>query len=237
MKFLAAVVFALFTSTASGTPVADLESESPQLAGLLVRYTSYHEALLKYARMQGFREPYEMWATVVHEVIHIDSAAHQGYFIEGIYYEPYVSPEHWPRLRNRDIAPLMRAEERGLIHSVYMQSTPNNNLGNILDEVNAYTHVLRFVCKHEPASTRRQANNLIGHLNVVEAYLRIARISARSDYEALLHNRLSAGAVTTLTQRAWSALLACGIPSAELATTEAADFTRAVESLNKPRLR
>lgn len=229
MKFLVSLLLALVAGVASGNPIDDLKRENPPLARLLSQYASYQEGLEKYARQQGFREPYELYSVIIHEEIHIDSAVHQGYFIDGVYYEPYIGSEHWPSLRNRDIAPLMRPEERGVIHSVYMPSTPANNLGNILDEVNAYTHVLGFVCKHEPKSAARQANNLVGHLNVVEAYLRVARTSVRGDYDALLHNRWSAGALATITQRARSALLACGLPLAQLPRQEAAYFINAMD--------
>jgi hypothetical protein len=153
---------------------------------------------------------------------------HQGYYIDGIYYEPYVGTQHWPGLRNSDIAPLMKPHERGLIHSVYMRATPNNNLGNILDEVNAYTHVIGFVCKHEPQSAVRQIDNLVGHLHVVEAYLRVARLRAPGDYQTLLQNRFSAGALKTITERAWTALSACNWSLEQTPHHEAAFFIQSI---------
>ena len=223
----------LLLASASGnlmaSPTDDLKREAPAIYRLVSEYASYHTGFASYASQQGFRRPYENLATVAHEMIHLASAKHAGYFIDGVYYEPYIGAEHWPNLRNRDIAPLMRTEERGLIHSVYMRATPDNNLGNILDEVNAYTHVLPFVCKHEAESAPRQAQNLIGHLNVVEAYLRVARTGRPSEYATLQKNRLSSGAIVTITSRAWAALQGCGLPAAQLPNQEATYFARSLK--------
>lgn len=78
MKFLVSFLLALVAGAASGNPIDDLERENPPLAGLLSHYASYQDGLEKYARQQGFREPYELRATVIQEVVHIDSAVHQG---------------------------------------------------------------------------------------------------------------------------------------------------------------
>lgn len=208
------------------TPIDDLKRDNPVLARLATEYANYQSGFSQYANQQGFRKPYENLATAIHETIHLASAMHAGYFIDGVYYEPYIGAEHWPSLRNRDIAPLMQSEEKGIIYSVYMRATPNNNLGNILDEVNAYTHVLGFICRHEPESAGRQAVNLIGHLHVVEAYLRVTRTNRPDEYAKLIGDRLSAGAITTITTRAWSALLACGLSAAQLPRGEADYFNR-----------
>lgn len=216
-------------TSVAAKPIDDLQREQPVLAQLLAEYPGYQSGLEAYARQQGFRQPYENLATVVHEAIHIASAVHQGYFIDGVYYEPYISQEHWPSFHNRDIAVIMQAEEKGVIYSVYMRSTPENNMGNVLDEVNAYTHVLGFVCQHERNSVGRQATNLIGHLHLLEAYLRTTRTSRPEEYATLLKNRLSAGAIRTITTRAWDALMGCGLPAAQLPRQEAIYFVRSLK--------
>lgn len=228
MRSIGILLLALVSNSLAASPLNDLKEESPSVYQLVNDYSKYQAGFTAYAAQQGFRRPYEKLATVAHEMIHLASATHAGYFIDGVYYEPYIGAEHWPSLRNRDVAPLMRTEERGLIHSVYMRATPDNNLGNILDEVNAYTHVLPFVCKHEAESAPRQAQNLIGHLHVVEAYLRVARTSRPTEYAALQKNRLSSGAIVTITSRAWAALQGCGLPSAQLPNQEATYFARSL---------
>jgi len=223
MKYIG-LLFLLPIFWANASPLDELRKEEPALYRLIDEYKSYHSQFYKYAMQQNFVQPYESVATVAHEIVHLASATHQGYFIDGMYYEPYVGASNWPSLRNRDIAPLMRQEERGIISSVYMRATPANNLGNILDEINAYTHVLSFVCRHEPTSVGRQVINLIGHLNVVEAYLRVTRTSRPDEYMVLLQNRLSSGAIYTITSRAWSALQNCGVPTTQQPRVEVLHF-------------
>lgn len=235
MKTFTMALLSAVSIAAAASPESDLATENPKLAQLTKDYASYVKPMMEYARMQGFTAPYEQYITMIHELSHISSASHQGYFMDGVYYEPYVAPEYWPTLRNKDVAPLMLPDEKGPIYSIYMPSTPANNLGNILDEVNAYTHGMTFICKHEPQSAKRQAANLIGHLNVIEAYLRTARTRLPAEYKTLIENRLSAGALTTITQRAWAALSACGLPQGTLGSGEATNFIRAFEtSVRRP---
>lgn len=230
MKKLFPLLLLSILKTVSATPESDMEKELPRLFQLTKDYAEYVEPMRAYANRQGFRAPYEQLAVTLHELSHLASAAHQGYFIDGTYYEPYIAPEHWPSLRNRDILPLLLAGERGPISSIYMPATPENNLGNILDEVNAYTHGMAFICRHEPQSAKRQATNLLGHLNVVEAYLRTARTRLPNEYQALLKNRYSAGAIKTITERAWVALATCGLAQSSLPNREAMVFVGALEN-------
>ncbi|MQA40758.1 hypothetical protein [Rugamonas aquatica] len=205
---------------ALATPLDLLQTQAPQLARLYAAYPQYGDGLSRYAAGQGFSRPVERLATVVHELIHIDSAAHQGYYIDGVYYEPYLAASAWPSLRNEEVGPWMRGDEKGNIYSLYMRATPKNTLGNALDEVNAYGQVLPFVCRNEADSADRQIRNLLGQLYVVEAFLRVARMARPEDYRALTRRHASAGALKTITGRAWYALVACGVPAAQLPNQE-----------------
>jgi hypothetical protein len=205
-------------------PHSALAREHPDLQKLFNEYRIYAPAFEKYAHRQGFRKPVEQLATVVHEMVHVASARHQGFFIHGTFYEPYVAASAWPRLSNRDVMPQMLLPEKGLMHSVYMAATPDNRLGNIIDELNAYAHVMPFVCRHERESAEKQVRNVVGLLHIVEAYLRVARIVSPGEYAALLANRASAGAIATITQNAWSALAGCGLPRAMVPRSETEAF-------------
>lgn len=204
------------------TPTERLQADYPALHRLRIEYAAYEENFISYGKKQGFLNPYESLGTAVHELVHLASAKHYGFFIDGVYYEPYVEPAAWPSLHNEDVIPEIATAERGRIYWNYLRNTPRNNLGNILDEVNAYTHVLKFICMNEPQSCRRQADNLIGHLQVVEVYLRLTRTKRPGEYAALAKNRQSLGAIRTITGRAWDALLACGLPGVQLPRQEAA---------------
>lgn len=209
---------------AGSLPAEALKVGYPDLHRLYKAYEAYVPTLEQYATRQGFRMPFEHLGTVVHEIVHIASASHQGYFIHGTYYEPYVTPSAWPNLRNRDVMPNMLSAEKGIMYSVYMTSTLDNRLGNIMDEVNAYSHVAPFVCRHERESAEKQVRNLVGLLHIVEAYLRVARIVATVEYSALLSNLASAGAIVTITRNAWSALAACGVPRQMVPRSETEAF-------------
>lgn len=151
-------------------PEADLAAEAPPLVNVLHLYSAYRPALEHYAQIQGFIRPYEQLATVIHELIHVDSAAHTGYWINGAeYIRPYVTEKQaWPTITNKDIFPKL---VEGPIANQYARNTPNNTLANCIDEINAYTHVIGFVRTHEPESLSKQVSALEGHIQMAEVYL------------------------------------------------------------------
>lgn len=206
-----------------------LASYSRMLSQLQVQYIDYVPTLSRYANSQGFNQPYENLATTVHELIHIASAHHSGYFIDGNYYEPYVDSRYWPALKNREVLPGIREHEKGVMVSLYMRSTPDNNLGNVLDEINAYSHVAPFVCQHESQSAEKQVRNLTGLLHIVEAYLRATKALPNEAYTRLVTNPVSSGALATIVTNAWRALMACGVDRRMIPQHEASAF------INDPR--
>lgn len=210
----------ILVGDANANPLGQLRTQEPTLYKLYADNKQYSDALKDYARQQGFRNPYENLGTVIHEMIHITSALHQGFFIQGIYYEPYLRNSAWPSLRNRDIAPFLYPGEQSVISAVYLPSTPNNSLGNILDEINAYSQVASFICQNEPQSSKKQATNLSGHLSLLGAYLRAARLRFPAEYQNVLVSRESAGAVDTLYNNAVKALAACGVSAPKSSNAE-----------------
>jgi len=193
-------------------PLDVLKGANPALYALYNNYKGYHEGLGAYAARQGFRRPYEHLATVVHELIHIDSSVHQGFYIEGTYYEPYLAAGAWPSLNNEQVRPYLTDQERSSnIYRLYVLNTPSNNLGNIVDEINAYTHVAPLVCSNEPESAEKQSRNLLGFLHLVEGYLRTLRTRLPGEYQRLREHREARGALTLVLERAWAALRVCGV--------------------------
>lgn len=219
---LAALLAAAPAVQAGEAPLALLARQQPALYQLYQRYPAVIEALGRYAGQQGFRRPVAQLATVVHELIHVDSAAQRRYFIGGSYRAPYLTASAWPALRNAEIAPAMPAEQRGLVYSGYLRATPANGLGNVLDEVSAYGQVLGFVCTNEPESARMQAASLVGHLQVVETYLRVARLQHPQQYLALRRQPRSLAALREITGLAQQALRGCGMPDGEVPQAEVA---------------
>lgn len=197
---------------------------SPSLHRMYLAYQPYHAALGGYARRQGFHGPIERLGTVVHEIIHLDSFRHQAFFVNGSYYEPYVTAQAWPDLTNRMVAPHLLPHERGTVFDLYVRNTPGNHLGNIADEINAYGHVLPFICKHEPTSTGKQVRSLIGFLYIVEGYLRTLRTVMPGEYQKLAAHRETRGALILIIERGWAALRECGISEAAIPAHEASQF-------------
>jgi hypothetical protein len=152
------------------SPEQSLATDAPPLFKLLSTYSSYRPVFEGYAKTQKFVQPYEFLATVVHELIHVDSVAHRGYWINGTeYLKPYLTDVNlWPSITNKDILPYLAS---GPITSQYARNTPNNTLANCIDEINAYTHVIGFVSTHEPESAHKQIDALKGHINMVNVYL------------------------------------------------------------------
>ncbi len=224
-KIIAGVFLLCVVGTAiAGDPTKALAHWSPSLYRIYDTYQPYHEALEGYARKQGFRGPIELLGTVVHEIIHIDSFRHQGFFVNGLYYEPYAKAQAWPELTNQKVAPHLLPHERGTVFDLYMRNTPENHLGNIADEINAYGHVLPFICQHEPTSTGKQARSLIGFLHIVEGYLRTLRTVMPGEYQKLAASMETRGALILIIERGWAALRKCGISDAAIPTYEASRF-------------
>ncbi|WNV05873.1 hypothetical protein RP726_05530 [Candidatus Methylospira mobilis] len=171
-------ILSAVASVGAADPLTDLAGYSPELAALYARNLAYHAVFNQYADAQGFRRPYEHLATVVHELIHVDSAAHQGFYLDGEYLHPYITNGQWPTLINRELPPSKFPPDS--ISAIYARSTPNNRLPNTLDEINAYTHIVRFVGIYEPETLNKQAQSLRGHLQMAARYadaLRSAHIA------------------------------------------------------------
>lgn len=201
-----------------------LRSGYPALYKLYQSYPSYRPAFTDYANRQGFRRPVENLATVVHELIHIDSSTHQGFFIDGIYYEPYLRRDAWPSPTNEQVKPYLLEPERGVIYRFYLLNTPQNHLGNVVDEINAYGHVLPFVCRNEPDSTDKQVKNLIGFLHLTEGYLRTLRTGLPAEYLRFSGQKEARGVFGLAVQKAWNALHDCGVSDGAIPAQEARFF-------------
>ena len=203
--------------------LADLKAGNPGLYALYESLPQYREQLEGYADLQGFRGPHERLATVIHELVHITSLMHQGYFIDGVYYEPYLAAGAWPDISNKDVQEAM-AKYGGLIYNGYVLGAPENRLGNVLDEINAYGHVAGFVCAHDAQAGAKQVENLLGMLRLQEVFLERSRVSGKG-YKVLRSPGASRGALLLITQRAVTALKACGVPSEQIPSAEVARLT------------
>lgn len=193
--------------------------QEPGLFALYQHYPDLRIPLTKYARGQGFVRPVEELATVAHELVHIDSAAHSGFYVDGIYYEPYLRRDAWPQLTSSEVLPYVLPSEHSAATLRYAQTVPNATVGNIVDEINAYAHVLRFVCRNDQEGAQRQLDRISGFLTFLEVYLRVLRVSKSAEYRALQVNREARGALLLITDKAYAAVGQCA-PTWRIQKTE-----------------
>ncbi|MEM8519448.1 hypothetical protein [Janthinobacterium sp. CAN_S7] len=189
-----------------------LKRFNPGLYALQQTYASNYKQLSEYADMQGFRDPIENLATVVHELIHIDSASHQGYLIEGTHYAPYLTPAAWPTLNNSTLTAAITPTDitaLGPIYRQYILNAPNNTIANELDEINAYTQTIPFICANAPHQTAQHLRALTGHIALVDIYLRTLARSFTNQYHQLTRNQTSRGALETIIANGYTALNTC----------------------------
>lgn len=148
--------------------------------------------LNRYAKGQGFGDPVELKATVIHELIHIDSVTQRGFYLDGkTYLRPYIGDPAWPTLMNREMLDHLTNTERskmGTIYSEYVRNTPQNSLPNVLDEINAYRHTIPVIAQFEPESLQKQIRNLRGHLALAFAYERVIKTHYPDAFKAMGEN-------------------------------------------------
>lgn len=224
IRYVLATLFLSLLALAGRADPVDQLKAFPALLKLYQAYPTYRAGLSRYAVSQGFKRPVESVATVIHETIHIDSVVHEGYFVDGIYYEPYLRKDAWPGLTNSQVLPYLQPDERGVIYSLYALNTPNNHLGNLIDEINAYGHVMPFICRYEPESKEKQIENLIGFLHLTEGYLRLLRGALSAEYSRFASQREARGAFELIVQRSWKALRDCGVSETSIPSREASYF-------------
>lgn len=194
------------------TPLEALKSSNPNLYALYQAYSQNHAQLADYAIMQGFQRPTENLATVLHEIIHIDSHAHRGYYIGGAYYAPYLSPNAWPTLNNSALLPSLSAADissLGPIYTQYMPNAPKNTIANELDEINAYAQSIQLICANAPQEAAKHLQALTGHLALLDIYLGTLSASYAPQYHQLVNNRTSRGALETIVANAYTTLNQC----------------------------
>lgn len=205
-------VFGFACAAEQGDLQQRLKANEPWLYALYTRYPQYHDQLATYAIQQGFAEPASVLTTTLHELIHIDSAAHGGYSVAGQYLAPYVTNAAWPFLNNADVSTYLSPQDiarLGQIYQGYIRGTPANRLGNVLDEINAYTQTLPFLCSVAPPQAVNHIQNLVGHLTLVDFYLRTLANRFPEQYRKLAANKTSRGALETLVAAAYTTLNLC----------------------------
>lgn len=195
---------------------------------LYAEYQTGKDILKQYAYNQGFRGACEQRLVALHEMVHIDSAIKEAYFDRGKYVVPYLFNSAWTNLglTNWDVLDRKTTAEYHKIGSVvarYLRDTPDNHLGNIVDELNAYGQTLLYASPKEKGALKRQVSNLKGHLAVVEVYLRLLEEEHPKKY--VIFTKDKAGRVLRLMCiNAWKTLAKAGVDKDDVSLDRAARF-------------
>lgn len=200
------------------------------LSALYVAYPHLHQTLGTYADSQGFTGPKERLATILHELIHIDSAAKSAYVIHGLAYAPYNAPAAWPRYSFSQFQQVAQHSGSTALLSVaetpvfrlYVGNAPNNTLANLADELNAYSQTTNWLCRTVSPETfqvsqqkgderSKSVASMRDMLRVTNAYLSTLRTDAPAQYAALYTQQLPARNLLALTIiNALHSLAICG---------------------------
>lgn len=203
----------------AGAPASSLPG---YFANLYRAYPQLHETLGAYAESQGFTSPKERLATVLHELIHIDSAAKNAYLIYGQTYAPYNQPEAWPSFRfaqfqdvlARSHDPHNQSLVATPVYRLYISNIPNNTLASLADELNAYGQTAKWLCQATPFERNERTKtveSLRDMLRITNAYLGTLRSVAPVQYTTFYAYQKPARNLLALTlDNALNALATCG---------------------------
>ena len=144
---------------------------------LLTEYQSNYETLSQYAVNQGYIYPNEKELTVLHEMMHIDQAKHQGYkIINKGYTSFYLSDDVWQYISFEYVLSKIEKSQDN-IYQLYMLKNPQLNLGNMIDELNVYNCMLSFFEKNADNDRvlEKQYMNIAHFLKYTNMYLGVMR--------------------------------------------------------------
>lgn len=211
----------LFTiSPSSPLCAAPGDSQPPYLQSLFVTYSTLLPTLGSYADTQGFRGSYERKSTVLHELIHIDSATHAAYRIKGQSFDPYNQPLAWPTYRFVQFRESVTASTsfntqaitNTPVFNLYVANTPNNTLASLADELNAYGQSTDWLCRFAPVDERsKSTHSMRDILRVTNAFLQTLRSAEPNQYSTFYAKQKSARNLLALTIfNALASLSLCG---------------------------
>lgn len=185
-------------------------------------YPQLHQTLGQYADSQGFTGSKERLSTVLHELIHIDSAAKNAYLIYGQTYAPYNQPDAWPAYRfaqfqdalSRNPDPAAQNLIATPVYRLYIGNIPNNTLASLADELNAYGQTTKWLCQVTPFDRNERTKTLESlrdMLRITNAYLAALRSAAPAQYTTFYAHQKPARNLLALTLvNAQNALAFCG---------------------------
>lgn len=189
---------------------------------LFQAYPQLHQTLGQYADNQGFTGPKERLSTVLHELIHIDSAAKNAYLIHGQTYAPYNQPAAWPAYRFAQFQDVLNknpdsGSQRLIatpVYRLYISNIPNNTLASLADELNAYGQTAKWLCQVTPFDRNERTktlDSLRDMLRITNAYLGTLRSAVPAQYTTFYAYQKPARNLLALTVlNAQDALSFCG---------------------------
>lgn len=177
-----------------------LRQTAPELHALYRAYPSYHGKLEKYAEMQGFKGASEKLITVVHELIHIESASGGGYLIGKQFFSPYMEKQEWPNfsfsefreVRWRGQVNGLREPTETMVFYRYVTNANDNNLMNLADELNAYSQTVPWLCQYFPDQQKNSLTAFRDMTRLTNAFLRALHYAKPTEYQKFFLNQKTA---------------------------------------------
>lgn len=201
------ILLALIATGVLATPNSP-STLPPHLSQLYFKYPQMHAVFEKYAKAQGFQGEREQLAVIVHELIHVDSAAQGAYVIDGVGYDPYNRPSEWPNYSFVQFAESIYRSRISTLPAIadtpvfrlYVRNAPNNTLANLADELNAYGQTSDWLCRNTSLSEQvRTVQSLRDMLRVTNAYLLKLKENRIDQYHAFYHQQKPARNLLALT--------------------------------------
>lgn len=180
-------MFLLFKSTISYACESIQDYQSLYFKYLISEYNVHLKILCTYADRQGFSQNNERDLTVLHELIHLDQAKHQGFkVINKGYTSFYVEDSTWGYVSVKYMLSKI-SKEKNNIYEQYLLPNENLVLGNLIDELNVYSIMLPYFIKYKDNDfvLNKQINNIAHFLRYINLYFYVLRTSAPAQYSAM----------------------------------------------------
>ncbi len=192
-----------------GASSGDLSLQKPVKAfserhsELFNAFDGYHEVFYDYARQNGYSSELAAKVVVLHEILHVDSAAHLAFSTTEGYLGPYVGDEKWPGMDFEYVAARMDGKDRdkvGGLYRKYIKRNPGNSLPNIIDEINVYSQTVSYL-KDDPAYDKYK-RYMTEYLYFLDTYLRILRDKQNDAYVGMYEDPRTAKLFYTVIMQA-----------------------------------
>lgn len=166
-------------------------------------FDGYHKVFYDYAHSNGYSSDLAAKVIVLHEILHVDSAAHLAFSTPKGYLGPYVGDSKWPGADFEYIVDQMNTsdiKQTGDLYRKYILRNPQNSLLNIIDEINVYSQTVSYL-EDDPAYEKYKGY-MSEYLYFLDIYFRILRDKQNDAYVKLYEDSKTAKLIYTVIMQA-----------------------------------